>query len=112
MSREEWVAQVRRGVLELAILALIGNRPRYGYEIVTALADSDSLAAAEGTVYPLLRRLREQGYLATERVDSVDGPPRIYYSLTTSGRARSRALASEWRQLAGAMDHLLRESGK
>lgn len=103
----DWISQVRRGVLELCILGLIEGTPRYGYEIVTQLAAVPSLAAGEGTVYPLLRRLKQAGRLETYWQESEAGPPRQYYKLSAQGTAALAAMRQEWRELTGAVDQYL-----
>lgn len=103
-KQRTWLTQVRRGLLELCILALIERRPTYGYELVTRLAESPQLAAGEGTVYPLLRRLRRDGLLETEWVESDAGPPRQYYHLTDAGQKRLRALQDEWVGIVDAVE--------
>jgi PadR family transcriptional regulator PadR len=99
----EWGAQLRRGVLELCILGIIGQAPSYGYEIVTKIGDAPQLAAGEGTIYPILRRLKRDALVETYWQESPSGPPRQYYRLTTRGRASLRAMRSEWEALVGAM---------
>jgi PadR family transcriptional regulator PadR len=106
-DRSEWNSQVRRGLLELCVLALLEARPSYGYEIVTRLAGVGRLAAGEGTVYPLLRRLRQLGWLATSWRESDAGPPRQYYELTGKGRQHLHHLEGEWIELRTAVDELL-----
>jgi PadR family transcriptional regulator PadR len=101
---EEWNSQLRRGVLELCILALIETEPRYGYEIVTRLGDAPQLAAGEGTIYPLLRRLKKDGLVDTFWQESAAGPPRQYYRLTETGRTVLGSMRSEWQQLALAVN--------
>lgn len=110
MARDERVAQLRKGVLELAILALLDGRRRYGGEIVEQLASRPGLDASAGTVYPLLTRLKTAALVETEWQESPSGPPRKYYRLTAAG---SRALADsarQWRLLTAALDELLKES--
>lgn len=102
----DWNSQLRRGVLEFCILGLIETGPRYGYEIVTRLADAPQLAAGEGTIYPLLRRLRKDGWLETYWQESATGPPRQYYQLTETGRAALAAMRGEWRRLVDAVRQL------
>ncbi len=99
----DWNSQMRRGLLELCILGLLERGPSYGYEIVTRLARAPKLAAGEGTVYPLLRRLRRVGWLVTFWKESDAGPPRQYYELSPAGREYLRALRGEWEQLIGAV---------
>lgn len=102
-------AQLRKGVLELAILALLDSTESYGGEIVATLAETPGLEASAGTVYPLLTRLRTAKLVETTWVESPSGPPRKYYSLTPAGRAELAAGAQAWRQLAHALDTLLEE---
>lgn len=110
MEIADWQSQIRRGVLEFCILALIEEGPRYGYEIVTHLARVDQLAAGEGTVYPLLRRLRKDGWLETFWQESTAGPPRQYYQLTAQGRQVLAAMRLEWGELVDAV-RLFTEGG-
>jgi len=102
-QREDWLAQVRRGLLELCVLALVDQSATYGYELVTRLARTPQLAAGEGTVYPLLRRLRRDGLLQTHWKESEAGPPRQYYELTGSGRTHLRALHEDWAAVVDAV---------
>ena len=104
---EEWNSQIRRGLLELCVLALLEQSPDYGYEIVTRLSEASQLAAGEGTVYPLLRRLRKLGWLDTFWQESATGPPRQYYELTETGRDRLAALKREWHSISRSMDAIV-----
>lgn len=99
----DWNSQMRRGLLELCILGLLERQPSYGYQIVTRLAGAPGLAASEGTVYPLLRRLRKLGWLETYWEESDSGPPRQYYRLGPEGRRRVKALRGEWKQLVSSV---------
>ncbi len=83
---DNWTVQVRKGVLELCILNAVAGKERYGYELVKALVSSPGLGVTEGTLYPLLSRLRVQGLLSTRLEESSEGPARKYYSLTARGR--------------------------
>ncbi len=102
-QREEWLAQVRRGLLELCVLTLIDQQPTYGYELVTRLAQTPQLAAGEGTVYPLLRRLRRDGLLSTTWKESAAGPPRQYYELTAGGSQHLQTLHHDWAAIVDAV---------
>lgn len=104
---DDRATQLRRGVLELAILSLLDRERSFGGAIVETLAAHPGLAASAGTVYPLLTRLRTAGLLATEWEESPSGPPRKYYSLTPQGRRELGALTESWRELRAAVDHLL-----
>jgi len=103
----EWTSQFRRGVLELCILQVLRAEPNYGYEIVNALRNLGPLAAGENTVYPLLRRLKSDGYLETFAKESPAGPPRRYYRVTESGLARCSGLEEEWAALVRAVESCL-----
>lgn len=83
---DNWIVQVRKGVLEMCILRALAKDERYGYELVKALAAVPGLALSEGTLYPLLSRLRVAGLVSTRLVESAEGPARKYYSLTSEGR--------------------------
>lgn len=107
VSEAEWSAQVRRGVLELCILGMIGREPSYGYQIVTQIAAAPQLASGEGTIYPLLRRLKRDGLVETFWQESASGPPRQYYRLTAKGRGSLRVMRDEWAALVAAMETYL-----
>jgi PadR family transcriptional regulator, regulatory protein PadR len=103
----EWSSQIRRGTLELCVLALVDSKPRYGYDLVTALEQWEPLAAKEGTVYPLLRRLQREGKIEGSWQESVAGPPRKYYQLTPHGRALLGRMAADWVELNEAVQQTL-----
>ncbi len=98
----------RRGVLVLAVLSQL-RQPQYGYSLRQALAAKD-MPIEEGTLYPLLRRMEEQGLLASEwKIE--DGPPRRYYALSADGVRVFEQLSANWRGLAGTVEKLLTEGG-
>ena len=82
---QNWTVQVRRGVLELCILNTLSRGERYGYELVKSVVSLPGLEVSEGTIYPLLSRLRVQGYVTTRLQESSSGPARKYYALTPAG---------------------------
>jgi len=104
---DDWVSQLRRGLLELSVLALLDGEASYGYEIVSRLGAIAQLASGEGTVYPLLRRLRREGLLEAFWQESASGPPRQYYRLTRRGSAALTRMRSQWRELAQGISRLL-----
>ncbi len=104
------VAQLRKGVLELAILGLLRAHESYGGEIVTALAARPGLDASAGTVYPLLSRLKTSGLVDTRWAESTSGPPRKYYQLSAAGQAALTDGTQAWRGLVHALDSLLEVS--
>ena len=83
---DNWTVQARKGVLELCILNALAERERYGYELVKSLVDIPGLGMTEGTLYPLLSRLRAQGLVSARLEESSEGPARKYYSLTKEGK--------------------------
>ena len=107
MATADWLTQTRKGLLELCLLGLIEGGSTYGYEIVTRLTEVPPLAAGEGTIYPLLRRLREEGWLRTQWKESEAGPPRQYYQLTAAGRRYLAELRTQWQGLTGAVERAL-----
>ncbi len=83
---DNWTVQVRKGLLELCILNALAGQERYGYELVKTLVGIPGLGVTEGTLYPLLSRLRVQGLVTTRLEESSEGPARKYYALTGDGR--------------------------
>lgn len=101
--------QLRKGSLELAVLALLAAEPRYGADIVDDLAARPGLEVSGGTIYPLLTRLKNSRLVETVWRESPVGPPRKYYSLTPSGRAQLAAQRDAWLTLSRAIASLLKE---
>lgn len=99
--------QMKKGVLELCVLALSVQRDRYGYELVSKI--SEAFDIAEGTIYPLLRRLTKEGYFSTYLAESNEGPPRKYYQLTTEGHRYFEQLVGEWNTLERGVRTLIQE---
>ena len=103
----DWETQLRKGVVELAVLAWIARGETYGYRIVEGLQRLDGLALTESTVYPALTRLARDGALAVRTEASPAGPTRRYYRLTSDGERRLRAMAEGWRKVSGSLSTLL-----
>ncbi len=101
------VGQMRRGVLPYCVLAMLGEKERYGFELVQSLSVIDGLVTGEGTIYPLLARLRRQGLVETTWQESATGPPRRYYRLSPDGREALADFAGSWRRLRNTVDELL-----
>jgi PadR family transcriptional regulator, regulatory protein PadR len=104
---ERWEAQFRKGCLELAILATLLQGRLYGLEILRRLESNPKMAIGEGTVYPILGRLKSEGLVDSEWVEADAGHPRKYYRLTRAGRARIREMAAFWNEFSGSLDSLL-----
>jgi len=98
---------LRRGTLEFCVLALLENEERYGVELVGRLAAESALTTTEGTLYPLLSRMRRAGWVTTTWQESPTGPPRRYYGLTASGKAALATFRSEWVAFRDAVDHIV-----
>ena len=107
-SREDrWEAQLRKGSLDLALLAVLWNERLYGLEILRRLQGA-SLELAEGTLYPILMRLKQDGLLESEWVAAEAGHPRKYYWLTRAGRQRAKNMAENWNSFSETIGELLR----
>ncbi len=101
--------QLKKGVLELCVLKLLEKRDWYGYELVSEI--SKTIAIAEGTIYPLLRRVKEDGYVTTYLKESTEGPPRKYYNLTPKGHEFCKQLEREWLDFAGKVNNFINQGG-
>lgn len=103
-------AQYKKGVLELCVLSLLNRRDCYGYEISEYL--SKHIDIADGTVYPILRKLKNDGMVTTYLQEESGGPPRKYYSLTQLGRDTYMGDKEEYLSFAKAIEGLLKEDEK
>jgi PadR family transcriptional regulator, regulatory protein PadR len=101
------ITQMRKGAIEYCILALLAGRERYGYELVQAFSLVDGMLVTEGTVYPILSRLKRDGLVATEWRESREGPPRKYYRLTPNGIRALDEFRAQWQVFARAVDTIL-----
>lgn len=108
---ENKVTQLRKGILELAILSALYRNTHYGYSLVREMAAAGVFNLKEGTIYPILSRLAKEGLVQTEWVESKQGPPRKYYRLTDSGRVMSEALLEEFRRLVNVVEAAEKEKG-
>jgi PadR family transcriptional regulator PadR len=97
--------QLKKGALELCVLALLSRGESYAYEIASTLAAG--VGMGEGTIYPLMRRMQNDGLVDTHLVESSSGPSRKYYRLTASGRAALEAQKREWRAFIDAVGQLV-----
>ncbi len=105
------LSQMRRGAIEYCVLALLRDADRYGFELTRALAAADGLVTSEGTVYPLLARLRQDGMVETFWQESPQGPPRRYYRLTADGRLALDTFMVQWRRFRDTVDGLMEPGG-
>ena len=103
---DNWTNQLRKGVLELCILNDIRNRRMYGYEIVRKLRKIEGLIISEGTIYPILSRLKRQRLVTTSIQESPEGPPRKYYKLTQQGEDMVRQMNAYWQAIRSETDSI------
>jgi PadR family transcriptional regulator PadR len=103
----KWEIQVRKGGLGLAVLAILWPEPLYGLEILRRLGSDAGMVIPEGTIYPLLSRMKAEGLVDSEWVEADAGHPRKYYRLTSPGRQRVREMAQSWRAFAQGLERLL-----
>jgi PadR family transcriptional regulator PadR len=109
---DKWEVQLRKGCLELAILAALWSDQLYGLDILRRLESDSDLIVSEGTVYPLLSRLKTLGLVRSEWIESDAGHPRKYYALTPAGKHRALAMAKTWARFSSSMSKLLAPLGK
>ena len=99
--------QFKKGVMDICVLSLLGKKDYYGYELVQKI--SEIISISEGTLYPILKRLKNEGYLETYLRESKEGPSRKYYSLTKQGKMKSKELNQEWKEFSKKINKILRE---
>ena len=104
---QTWVAQLRKGLVEMTVLAVLKDGEAYGYQILRNLADIEGLAITESTVYPILSRLAKDGILKVRAAPSPTGPPRRYYSLTKAGQSRLTEMTAYWHDIERGLNELL-----
>jgi PadR family transcriptional regulator PadR len=99
--------QLKKGALDLCVLALLSRGDSYAYEIASRLAEA--IGMGEGTIYPLMRRMQAEGLVQTYLVESPAGPSRKYYKLTAAGQTSLATQKSAWQSFAGAVTSILGE---
>ena len=100
--------QLKKGALQLCVLSLLSRADMYGFELVGAI--SNHVTISEGTIYPLLKRIKDEGYVTTYLQESQEGPPRKYYSITSHGRTTLNTLEEEWHNLVEGINQILQQS--
>jgi PadR family transcriptional regulator, regulatory protein PadR len=106
------LSQMRRGTLQYCVLALLAKEERYVFDLVRGLAEVDGMVTSEGTIYPLLSRLRRDGLVESSWQESTAGPPRRYYRLTDAGRTALEGFRLEWRRFRDAVDHFVERKAR
>ena len=99
--------QLKKGALQLCVLHLLSKQDMYGFELVGKI--SNHVQISEGTIYPLLKRIKDEGYVTTYLKESQEGPPRKYYQITNSGRITLETLKEEWMLISDGINKLLEE---
>lgn len=98
--------QFKKGVLDLCVLSILEKKDHYGYELVQKI--SKNIAITEGTLYPILRRLKKEELLQTYIRESKEGPARKYYALTIKGKQKAKQLKQEWKDFEKKVDNILK----
>ena len=104
-----WISQLRKGLAELCVLTCLRGGEAYGYELLRRLRTYPWLSVTEGTLYPILNRAAEAGWVTLENRTSTTGPPRRYYGLTYSGERRLEDMIAAWREICDSVEILLSE---
>ncbi len=108
MKEEKYKIQMRKGVLEMCILSMLAKGEMYSSDILKKLKDSE-LIVVEGTIYPLLTRLKNEGLLKYRWEESTGGPPRKYYAATEKGKGKLNDLLEQWNGLVKSVDKIINE---
>ena len=103
---DNWSTQLRKGMLELCILNAIRGTSLYGYDIARKLRNIEGLVISEGTIYPILSRLKREGFVQTTIKESTEGPPRKYYELTDKGQTILNEMNDYWKDIKTGTDIL------
>ena len=100
------VTELRRGVLAYCVLSVLRSEESYAFDIVRSMSGS-GLLTSEGTIYPLLARMRQQEWVTTDWRESASGPPRRYYAVTDRGRRALEEFNTDWNRFRDAVDEML-----
>ena len=106
---EGWITQVRKGLLELSILNFLREDSLYGYEIIKRLNEIPQLVITEGTIYPILNRLKREGLIDSHLKESDRGPVRKYYKLTAEGKKQMADMNTHWNALKQAISRIVKK---
>lgn len=111
-TEDRLLSQMRRGTLEYCVLAVLRGGEHYGFDLVRRLAEVDGMVTSEGTIYPLLTRLRRDGLVSTAWKESPKGPPRKYYRITAKGTRALNDFIEEWQRFRAGVDALMEGDDK
>jgi PadR family transcriptional regulator PadR len=101
--------QLLKGALDMCLLSLVAESPTYGYEMIRRLEERGLRMVSEGSIYPRLAHFEAQGWVASSKKVSSDGPVRKYYQLTPSGKRHVVGLVSDWQEFANAVELIVKE---
>ncbi|MEL6535152.1 MAG: PadR family transcriptional regulator [Bacteroidota bacterium] len=104
---QKWTSQVKKGTLSFILLQILKEKKLYGYELITAMRDQVKIELAEGTLYPLMNRLKKEGLVDAQWVEQESGIPRKYYHLTKTGEATLEAMKVYWNEMSTSINRLL-----
>ena len=107
---DNWTTQLRKGLLELCIVNVLAKGDVYGYDLVKQLSEVKGLVVTEGTIYPLLARLKRLGLVTTRLEESIAGPARKYYTLSPAGQRMRATMNTYWNDLANGVARFQHES--
>jgi len=103
----KWSSQVKKGTLEYIVLLLLADKDQYGYELLGAIKECTSFEIAEGTIYPLLNRLKREGLIASEWFEKESGVPRKYYTITEQGLDTLKSMRHFWLELSQSIQQMM-----
>ncbi len=104
---QKWDSQVRKGILELIILLVLSGKERYGYELIQDVKDHTDFDVAEGTIYPLLNRLKDEELIESYWQEMETGIPRKYYKITSKGKSTLEEMKTYWQNLSFNIQRLI-----
>ena len=111
MKLDNTIAQMRKGLLELCVLSIISEEEMYPSDIINKLK-KQKMIIVEGTLYPMLTRLKNEGLLNYVWKESKTGPPRKYYQITEEGKSIRDTLSSTWQELSGSVNAIIKKTNK
>jgi PadR family transcriptional regulator PadR len=106
---DNWESQVRKGMLDFIILLCLRKREFYGYDLIKAIKAAAELDISEGTIYPLLSRLKNEGLISSRWEEKESGIPRKYYAITEKGRAALADIKRSWLSFNASLERLMEE---
>lgn len=109
MNIEKWQSQIRKGTLEFIILLTLRKEEFYGYELIKKIKSTVEIETSEGTIYPILTRLKTLGYVTTRWDNPESGMPRKYYKITNEGNKMLSVMTAEWKSYSGSINRLIED---